>query len=149
DVPQDVGMKRLVLRTLLSPQFLYREHGRGEFDNFATASWLSFTLWDSLPDAALWKAAAAGELNTPAQIRAQVDRMLPDMRTQSKLLHFFHQWLRLDHMPEIVKDQNAFSGFDAPLVSDLRTSLELFLDDVLLSEEASFQRLFLDPELYL
>jgi hypothetical protein len=42
-----------------------------------------------------------------------------------------------------------FPGFDEAVASDLRTSLDLFLDDVVWSKESDFRRLLLADELYL
>ncbi|WP_437227252.1 DUF1592 domain-containing protein [Planctomicrobium sp. SH661] len=149
NVPSDIGVKRVVLLTLMSPKFLYREHGLHQFDSYAMASWLSYTLWDSIPDQPLLEAAARNELQTREQVSAQVDRMLDDPRSLFKLSQFFRQWLRLDHMPEIVKNQDAYAGFDAALVADLRSSLELFLDELLRSPEADFRQLFLEDSMYM
>lgn len=148
-VSPETGVKRVVLLSLMSPEFLYREHGRRQFDAVATAAWLSFTLWDSLPDQPLLEAAAKNELRTREQLSRQVDRMVNDARTHQKLRRFFHQWLRLDQMPEIVKDQQLYPGFDRQLVSDLRDSLDLFLEDLLRQPHADFRRLFQEESLYL
>ena len=66
---------------LKSPRFLYREVGGGPSDQFDTASRISFGLWDSLPDEPLTSAAKSGKLATHDQIEAQLQRMLPDLRT--------------------------------------------------------------------
>jgi hypothetical protein len=147
-VPTETGIKRLVLLTMMSPQFLYREYGLRKFDSYAAASWLSYTLWDSLPDKALLEAAKKNELRTRDQISRQVDRMLGDYRTRGKLRDFLHQWLRLDRFPEILKDQKLYAGFDQQLVSDLHLSLDLFLDELLSGPEADFRKLLLDDGLY-
>jgi hypothetical protein len=47
-----------------------------------------------------------------------------------------------------MKDAKRFPGFDAAVVSDLRTSLELFLDDVVWSESSDFRQLLLSDELF-
>lgn len=149
DVPMETGVKRVVLLALMSPEFLYREYGYDQFDSYSMASWLSYAVWDSIPDQVLLDAAGKNELQTPDQIRKQIDRMMQDPRTQFKLTLFFRQWLRLDMMPEILKNQEMYAGFDAQLVSDLRDSLDLFLEDVLSSPEADFRRMFQDDDIYL
>ena len=50
---------------------------------------ISFGLWDSLPDAALLEAAAAGKLATREQVAEQAERMVADPRTRAKLHEFF------------------------------------------------------------
>ena len=147
-VRADAGVRRVVLMALLSPRFLYREHGREGFDDHAVASWLSFALWDSLPDDPLLEAAAAGRLRTREQIAAQVDRMLDDPRTLGKLREFVRDWLQLDKVAALTKNAAMYPEFDDRLSSDLRTSLELFIDEVLTSPDASLRRMLLDDHWY-
>ncbi len=142
----ETAVKRVVLLVLKSPGFLYRETGSDPYD---VASRVSFGLWDSLPDRPLLDAAAAGKLATRAEVRAQADRMVNDPRTRAKVREFFQQWLRVENAPEVAKDPSAFPGFDAAVASDLRTSLDLFLDDVVWGEDPDFRRLLLAEDLYL
>jgi cytochrome c553 len=156
----ETAVKRSVLFVLKSPRFLYRElpplpqplspqGGEGNGDAYDTACRLSFALWDSLPDAELLQAAASGQLTQRDRINRQAERMLRDPRTRAKLHEFFMQWLKVDAVPDLAKDPAQFPGFDAAAASDLRTSLELFLDDVLASDAADFRQLFLSDSLYL
>ena len=143
------AVKRVVLLVLKSPRFLYRELGTGNPDAFDVASRLSFGLWDSLPDQPLWEAAASGRLANREQVVDQARRMASDLRARSKLREFFLQWLRVDQGPEVAKDPKLFPGFDEAVVSDLRSSLELFLDDIIGSEAADFRALLHANYLYL
>lgn len=145
----DAAVHRCVLLSLLSPRFLYRETGQGPMDDYDVASWLSFALWDSLPDGQLREAAAKGQLQSRDQVYAQAERMLNDERTRAKLRQFLHQWLNVDRMHDLTKDAEAFPGFDERLVSDLRTSLDLYLEDFAWGDSPDFRRLFLDDEVYL
>jgi hypothetical protein len=142
------AVKRIVLLSLKSPRFLYREIDN-QRDSHATASCISFGLWDSVPDQQLLDAAASGQLVTREQIAWQVARMLGDLRARSILRGFFRQWLRMDQLPEIAKDPQRFPGFDESMVSDLRRSLELFLDDVVFGEASDFRQLLLMDSIYL
>jgi hypothetical protein len=138
----------VVLLVLKSPRFLYREVGGGP-DAYDVASRLSFALWDSLPDQELLAAAAAGRLTTREQVAAQAERMLADPRARAKLHEFLLHWLKVDQAPEIAKDPSRFPGFDAEVAADLRTSLDLFLEDVAWGAEPDFRRLLLADDLYL
>jgi len=149
NVSEEIGLKRVVLLTLMSPHFLYRETGFGTFNDFSAASWLSYTLWDSLPDEQLRKLAQEQKLRTPEQIRQQADRMLSDPRTRAKLLEFLGQWLKLDHFAEITKSQAAFPDFGEGLVSDLRSSLDMMLEEFVNSPDADLRQLMLDNGYYL
>lgn len=146
----DAAIKRVVLLTLKSPWFLYNELS-GTLDDYDAASRLSFGLWDSLPDATLLQAAAKGELKTREQITAQAERMVGDLRAHSKLRNFLIRWLRVDYARarDIGKDPALFPNFDEAVASDLRTSMEMFLDDVLWSDDADFHRLLTDDQIYM
>jgi mono/diheme cytochrome c family protein len=136
------AVKRVVLFTLKSPQFLYPELREMEKpDDFAYASRLALTLWDSIPDKRLIQAAAAGKLRTPEQIRAEAQRMLPDPRTKAKLHGFFHQWLELERAEGNIKDMKLFPGFDESVLADLRESLFEFLDQVVWSPQSDYRQL--------
>jgi cytochrome c553 len=144
----EVAVKRVVLFVLKSPRFLYREVGGGP-DAYDTAARLSFALWDSIPDAELLTAAAKGELATREQVARHAERMLADPRAKMKLHEFLMTWLKVEQPPDLAKDAKRFPGFDAALAADLRASLELFLDDVLWSEDGDFRKLLLADELAL
>jgi hypothetical protein len=145
----ELAVKRVVLFVLKSPRFLYREISSGRPDAYDVASRISFGLWDSLPDQALEEAAAAGRLADREQVATQAGRMVDDPRTRAKLRDFFLQWLRVEQVPDIAKDPERFSGFDEATASDLRTSLDLFLEDVVWGEGSDFRRLLLADELFL
>jgi Protein of unknown function (DUF1592)/Protein of unknown function (DUF1588)/PA14 domain/Protein of unknown function (DUF1595)/Cytochrome C oxidase, cbb3-type, subunit III/Protein of unknown function (DUF1585) len=143
------AVKKVVLLVLKSPRFLYRELGTGAPDAFDVASRLSFGLWDSIPDQSLRDAAASGRLTSREQVTEQARRMVADLRTRSKLREFLLQWLRVDQGAEIAKDLKTYPGFDEAVISDLKNSLEMFLDDVITSKSADFRELLGAKSLYL
>ncbi|MBI3858601.1 MAG: DUF1592 domain-containing protein [Planctomycetes bacterium] len=145
----ETAAKKIVILTLKSPRFLYREVGSEQPDAFDVASRISFGLWDSLPDAPLLEAAAAGKLSTPAEIVKQVERMLPDARTRAKMRLFLYRWLNLERVQELDKDDKQFPEFNDQVVSDLRTSLNLFLDDIIWGDSSDFRQLLLSDAVYL
>ena len=79
---------------LCAPEFLYIEEpiepragqtpSRFQTDrlNYILASRLSYFLWSSLPDNELMSLADRGQLTQPNVLRAQVDRMLADSKSQ-------------------------------------------------------------------
>jgi cytochrome c553 len=143
----DTAVKRVVLLVLLSPRFLYREVGGP--DGYDVACRLSFGLWDSLPDKELLEAAAKNQLATREQVARQAERMLNDLRARAKVREFLLQWLKVEHSPDLAKNPKQFPGFDKAVAADLRTSLELFLDDVVWGETSDFRQLMLEGSLYL
>ncbi|WP_339734335.1 DUF1592 domain-containing protein [uncultured Gimesia sp.] len=145
----ELAVKRVILLILKSPRFLYTDREYPALDDFAIASRLSYGLWDSMPDRQLYDQAKAGKLKTPAQIAKQAERMLKDPRAQSKLRYFFHHWLQLDEKEELAKDKALFPEFDALVVSDLRTSLDLFIDEVVWNKSSDYRQLLLADYVYL
>ena len=138
----EMAVKRVVLLTLKSPRFLYPALSQGDaLDDFAVASRLALTVWDSIPDAQLARTASEGKLKTREQISAAARRMVGDSRAKAKLHGFFHQWLDLDHAESASKDAKVFPGFDNTMLADLRESLWLFLDEVVWSETSDYRKL--------
>ncbi len=145
---RQTAVKRVALLALKSPRFLFREVG-ATGDAWDVAARLSFGLWDSLPDQALNRAAAEGKLATRDEIAQQAERMLADYRTKVKLRGFLLTWLKADLEKDLSKDPGAYPQFDSATIADLRTSLELFLDEVLWSESSDYRRLLQADEVFL
>ena len=144
----DDSAKRVVLLALKSPRFLYLGLDNNRPDDFEVAARLSFDLWDSLPDAELRQAAAKQALHTRDQVTGQARRMLTDPRAHAKMLAFLHQWLQLNRAEDLSKDAKLFPGFTPEIIADLRTSLNLFLDDVVWSPSSDYRRLLLEDDLW-
>ena len=147
-------MKRVVLMTLKSPRFLYSEIDAASPDAYPIATRLAIGLWDSLPDNELLNQAASGRLTNAEQVRAQAARMIVDLRARGKLRDFFAHWLRTDRFEEMSKDSQKYPEFDAATISDLRESLDLFLDDVAGRDKtdgakADFRQLLLADSVFL
>lgn len=143
------AVKRVVLLSLKSPRFLYLGLDGAKPDDFEIASRLSFGLWDSLPDRELTKLAAKGELRTREQINTQAQRMLRDPRAKSKSLAFLHHWLQMDRVESLSKDDKLFPGFTPEIISDLRASLDTFLEDAFWDNASDFRNLLLADYLYI
>jgi hypothetical protein len=143
------AVKRVVVLTLKSPRFLYREIGTSKKDAYYVASQLSFSLWDSLPDPDLLKLAASGNLETKEQILAQAEKMANSPRAWTKLESFLMSWLKVDEVPDIVKGPKIAQDFDTNSATDLRTSFELFLENTAWSKESDFRDLMTSQKIYL
>ncbi|MDQ3625392.1 MAG: DUF1587 domain-containing protein, partial [Verrucomicrobiota bacterium] len=79
----DAAMKTALLAALCDKDFLYLVEGsEGEnttrLNDWEIASRLSYFLWSTMPDAALFEAARNGSLHEPAALKAQVARILRD-----------------------------------------------------------------------
>ncbi len=148
-VEVEASVRRSVLLVLKSPRFLYPVRKRDGTDGYDTATRLSYGLWDSVPDRALLAAAAKDELRTVQQVSAQARRMLEDPRAKAKVRQFLHHWLQIDDVGGIAKDNELFPDFDEALIADLRTSLNLFLDDIVWSDSSDYRQLVLADSVYM
>jgi hypothetical protein len=107
----EAGLGAAFSGMLQSPRFLYRvELGEQRdalgphFNEYETASRLSFLLFGEPPDDALLDAARSGALDTTIGILAQVDRMLTDPRAEAGARVFFADLLELWRLASISKD---------------------------------------------
>jgi hypothetical protein len=84
-----------------SPRFLFvidfgmAEGAWSRLSGGEIAGRLASFFWRSVPDPALLEAADAGELGTPAGVRAQAERMLADPKADDVLRAFTDEWLGL------------------------------------------------------
>jgi hypothetical protein len=152
--PRD-GVELVVETMLQSPHFLYRlEFGMPnpdgdevvELTSHEIASRLSYLLWNTMPDAALFEAADADELRDPEQIEAQARRMLATPRAREAVKNFHRQWLRLDEIqPRIAangKNFDIYPDYRAKYLPMWRTETEAFLDHAIFEEDADVEQLF-------
>lgn len=138
------AIKRCLLISLKSPRFLYPTVDQEQSRSRRAANRLALVLFDSLPsDGWLLDEVEKGQLVEEAQIRSAAQRMVSDYRTQGKTRSMLYEWLNLGHMGEITKDETDFPRFDEQLVSDLRASLDTFLDEIVWSESSDYRQLFL------
>ncbi len=84
---------------LCSPSFLYLSEitpeGQTELRPHDLAARLSYALWSAPPDETLTAVADSGELADPATLRAQIERMLNDDRSDEFVAGFIDGWLNL------------------------------------------------------
>ena len=86
----EIAVKRIVLLAIKSPHFLYPQLPDGKVSPYQIASRMALGLWDSIPDDELIGAARDGKLSDQDYVRSQVERMLEDPRTRSKVIDFFY-----------------------------------------------------------
>lgn len=147
------SMQQVVRAVLASPGFLYRM----EFDDSAPpvpraltgyelASRLSYFLWSTMPDAALFAAAAAGELATPTQVGTQVQRMIADPRSRSLVDSFAWQWLGMESLESHAVLRDVFPDWDEELREAMLGEARAYLTEFVLGEQD--WRTFLTADLH-
>ena len=137
----DAGIRAAVARTLVSPWFLFRVESDSAdvpagsnhaITDLELASRLSFFLWSSIPDDELLALAEAGKLRDPTVLKAQMERMLADHRSDALVDNFVGQWLHLRNLETLVRpDLLLFPDFDDNLRTAFRQETELLFANVL------------------
>ncbi len=137
----------LVLRTMMaSPQFLYRLEDEVTSDDgaptrslgsYEVASRLSYLIWGSAPDDALYQAAASDALLETANIEAQVERMLKTPRAREVSLQYIRDWLALDGLSDLNRDPELYPGFTLALAADMREETQRLFEHIIWEEQGS------------
>jgi mono/diheme cytochrome c family protein len=108
---------------LTSRNFLYLVEGepvaRERLTDVEIASRLSYFLWSSMPDDALFTAAKGGILNGEG-LKKEVDRILADSRISRFIDDFSRQWLQLHRVGMFPPDQKLYASYDRWLETSMR-----------------------------
>src|SRR5580693_2299309 len=137
------GAQLVVEAMLQSPNFLFWINTTSDpkLKAWATANRLSYSMWDTMPDAELFAAAERGELATRAGVEKQVRRMLSDPRAHESLDEFVSQWLRFDRLTTASKDRRKFPYFTRETANAMITEARTFVSD-LVWNDGNFMDLF-------
>ena len=113
------GARVVVEAMLQSPNFLFHvEAGPdGKAEAYDVASRLSYMLWNTMPDKALFDAAAKGELSSAEGRQKWARRMVQDPKAHQALDEFFDEWLRFDKVVNAVKEGREFADFTPELAA--------------------------------
>jgi len=143
------GAQLVIEAMLQSSNFLFRleDTADAKLKPYATANRLSYALWDTMPDAALFAAAEKGDLATPAGIRTQVRRMLDNPRARQSLNEFVGQWLRFDRILTSSKDRRRYPSFTRETAVAMTEEARLFVADLVWNNR-NFMELFSAPHGY-
>lgn len=102
---------------LSSPGFLYFNEPndadeRRELTDRELSVRLAYFLWSAPPDEELLSLAQNGELSNPNVLRAQVDRLIADSRSDEFVAGFLHQWLDMERLDFFQFDTTLYRDFD-------------------------------------
>lgn len=108
---------------LTSRHFIYIVEGdpvaRERLTDSELATRLSYLLWSSMPDDALFAAAKSGKLNGDS-LKKEVDRMLADSKASRFIDDFARQWLQLNRVGMFPPDKKLYPVYDAWLEESMR-----------------------------
>jgi hypothetical protein len=148
------GIKNVVQAMFLSPNFLYRsEIGHTQaagavtsLTDYELASSLSYTLWDTAPDATLMDLASQGKLRDQATLVAQAKRMLGVTdRIAPAMNSFMQQWMHIETMlTGPPKDQSVYSMGTPEVAAAVAEGSRLLVNSVIFDQggDKSFKTLF-------
>lgn len=139
----DESARFLLQAILQSPGFLYHNEavttlpdaeGLVRLDAYALASRLSYFLWNTMPDDALFAAAAEGRLETSDDIAREARRMIGDEKFRNALKSFHWQWLGIKNLEGESKDETLFPQFTPELVAAMQRETLEFVSHVVLND---------------
>ena len=100
------AIRAMLIVALSSPRFVHQVEVDGvamassadvlQLSSYEVASRLSYTFWQTMPDAELLAAAEDGSLASDAGFAQQLNRVFEDPRTQATLWTFWNEWFRLE-----------------------------------------------------
>ena len=134
------AMKAACQAVLCAKDFLYLVEGRevsgaagkgGRLTEWELASRLSYFLWSTMPDEALFAAARSGKLHEPGELRAQVQRMLRDPKAARFAEAFPRDWLQLRSVGMFPPDKKLYPDYDAYLEKCMVGETTAFFREVL------------------
>ncbi len=144
------SVRAVIEAVLQSPHFLYIDGGvelaaakRSLFDGYAMANRLSYFLWDSMPDQALFDAAASGALLEPEGIDKEIDRMLSAPRAAPVMRAFHQEWLRLARAGTIHPNPQEYPDFTPELGTSIAEETGRFIDRTVWRDGGSLRDLLL------
>jgi hypothetical protein len=119
-----VDAYRVALQGVMtSRHFIYLVEGdtvaRERLTDSELASRLSYFLWSSMPDSALFAAAKSSTLDGEA-LKKEVERMLADSKASRFIDDFARQWLQLHRVGMFPPDKKLYPAYDAWLEESMR-----------------------------
>ena len=126
------GAQLVIEAMLQSPNFLFWMYSTPdpELKPYATASRLSYTLWDTMPNAQLIAAAEKGELATKDGIEKVARGMLDQPQAHEALDEFTSQWLRFDRLQTASKDRRKFPLYTRETARAMTEEALAFVSDL-------------------
>ena len=123
---------------LVSPHFLFRGELQAQPDNpqvatpiseWALAARLSYFLWSTMPDDALFAEAEHGTLRK--NLNAEVKRMLADPKAAALVENFGGQWLQIRNLKLVQPDAKTFPDWDQALATAMERETQMLFENII------------------
>lgn len=119
---------------LTSRHFIYLVEGepdvREKLNQSELATRLSYFLWSSMPDDALFNAVNNGKLNGEG-LKKEVERMLTDTKVDRFIEDFSRQWLQLYKVGMFPPNKSIYKNYDAWLETSMKNEPVEFFREML------------------
>jgi uncharacterized protein DUF1592/uncharacterized protein DUF1588/uncharacterized protein DUF1595/uncharacterized protein DUF1585/uncharacterized protein DUF1587 len=148
---------QVILKAFLeSPSFLTRaeisettpDGANFALNSYEMASRLSYMIWGTMPDDALFTAAAANKLSATADILAHAQRMLKDPKARVRIAEFHDRYALMGEATrwsEASHDPVAFPAFKPGMAPLLMEEAKRFFDYITFDQAGTFQDLLTKP----
>jgi Protein of unknown function (DUF1592)/Protein of unknown function (DUF1588)/Protein of unknown function (DUF1595)/Protein of unknown function (DUF1587) len=136
---------------LISPRFIFQldvlepdpaHPGLMRLDGYSKAARLSLFLWNTNPDKELLAAAGRGELQKPAGLTKQVDRLLASPRLRDGIRAFFADMLKLDTLADLTKDSIVYPRFIVEVRNEMSEQLLRTITNIVVDENGDYRDIF-------
>ena len=139
------AIRETMAMVLIQPEFLYLMEESGEekrkVDDWELASRLSYFVWGTMPDKRLFELAEGRFLREPAILKAELQRMLANERSEYFASQFVKQWLKLESLQNVSVDTNYYTNFDDSLKPAMVDETVKFFAELLRHNESALNLL--------
>jgi len=150
------GARILIEALLQSPHFLYRVEtgvetaasGLIALGDHEIAARLSYTLWNTMPDDALFDAAASSALRDTAEVERQARRMLADARAEAVVEHFHAQLFESDRFDDVNPSPAFYPDAPDELGALAATEQAMFVRDLVFEQNGSYADLLTSTDTF-
>jgi hypothetical protein len=144
----------IVRAFLASPSFLTRaeiaetspEGANYRLNSWEIASRLSYMLWGTMPDQALFDAATANTLTDPAEILRQAQRMVMDTKARGKVSEFHQAYAHMGEGTRWVdfdRDRSVYPAYTPNMVTAMADETKRFFEYIFFEKgNGTFKDLF-------
>jgi hypothetical protein len=147
------GVELVVSYFLQSPSFLYRaelsdsvaSEGKIPLSGYELATRLSYGLTNSMPDDALFAAAAADELHDLGKVREHARRLLELPAARETVSDFHAQLLHMRDFEHVSRNTDEFPGFGEGIGKDLQAEALTFVENVVFAQGLGLNELLTAP----
>lgn len=144
----DKGIAYGIARMLQSPHFLYRvskgepdpaNPGKRRHTAYELVVRLSFFLWNSIPDDALYELAKSGQVFDHDRLSEEVERMLASPKARDGVRTFVRDWLRLADLDNLTKDTKLFTTYTSELGASAREETLRVFESLVFDDDADIR----------